>query len=385
MMIYFDNAATTGKKPESVINAVEKALKFYNANPGRSGHTMSAKCADAVYKVREKVSTFFGASGPENVVFTMNCTHSINCILKGVLNRGDHVIVSSLEHNAVMRPLKSTGVIFDVAKVDFENDEKTLQEFKSKIKPNTKLIICTGGSNVFGKLLPVEKIGKLCKSRGILFAVDGAQIAGVIPINMKQMNIDYLAIAPHKGLYSPMGIGILICEKPIEKTIIEGGTGTNSIELFQPDLLPEKLESGTVNLPAIFGVGAGIDFVSEKGIKKIHSYELRLLDEVYDALAKREFVELYCKRPKSDMYAPVLSFNIKGVHSELVSSFLSKNGVAVRGGLHCAPVAHRYMGTVDIGTVRVSTSVFNTNAEINNFIRLISNEKNIKNMKKSID
>ena len=384
-MIYFDNAATSGKKPEIVISAVENALRYYSANPGRSGHALSVKCADMVYRVREKISDFFGASGPEKIVFTQNCTHSINCILKGVLKRGDHVIVSSLEHNAVMRPLKKTGVVFDIACVDFKDDNKTIKEFESKIKPNTKLIICTGASNVFGKLLPIKEIGLLCKEKGILFAVDAAQIAGVIPIDMQKMNIDYLAIAPHKGLYAPMGIGILICEKSIEETIIEGGTGTNSIELVQPGMLPEKFESGTINLPAIFGIGAGIDFVKKTGFGKIHSYEMELIEELYESLSKLKYVKLYTNKPSKENFAPVLSFNIFDLNSEIVSNFLAKNGVAVRGGLHCAPIAHKSMKTVDTGTVRVSTSVYNKKSEVMDFIKLINNEKNINFIKKSIE
>jgi len=384
-MIYFDNAATSGKKPLSVIKTVDMAMRKYSANPGRSGHLFSASCADAVYRVRENVSDFFGASGPENVVFTMNCTHSINCILKGVLKRGDHVIVSSLEHNAVMRPLKKTGVAFDIANVSFENDDETLDEFRKKIKPNTRLIMCTGASNVFGRILPIKRIGELCHSKNILFAVDAAQIAGVVPINMREMNIDYLAVAPHKGLYAPMGIGLLICEKPIENTVLEGGTGTNSIDLFQPDILPEKLESGTVNVPGILGVGAGIEFIKAMGFKKIHSYEMEIIKIIFHALKENPYITLYTKEPNTAIFAPVLSFNIDNINSEIVSKYLSENGVAVRGGLHCAPIAHKYMNTLKTGTVRVSTSVFNSITETQAFIRIISNEKNIKNLKKVVE
>ncbi len=384
-MIYFDNAATSGIKPKRVIKTTENAMKYFSANPGRSGHLFSVKCADEVFKVREKVANFFGASGPENVVFTMNCTHSINCILKGVLKRGDHVLVSSFEHNAVMRPLIKTGIAFDIVNISLDNDDETVELFRKKIKPNTRMIFCTGASNVFGRILPIEKIGKLCRSKNILFAVDAAQIAGVKRINMKEMNIDYLAVAPHKGLYSPMGIGVLICEKPIENTILEGGTGTNSIELFQPEFLPEKLECGTVNVPGILGLGAGIDFVNEIGINKIHSYEIGLIEKIYSALAKNSNFSLYTQQPKTENFAAVFSFNIKGINSEITARFLSKKGIAVRGGLHCAPIAHKYMNTVNNGTVRVSTSVFNSISEVQAFISIITDEKNIKNLKKEVE
>lgn len=370
-MIYFDNAATTGRKPIGVIKAVDLSLRELSANPGRSGHTASLKVADAVYSVREKTAKFFGASGAENVVFTLNCTHSINCVIKGVLKPGEHTVTSTLEHNSVMRPLIKEQIPFDTAYVSLTDDRITLREFEKKIRPDTRLVICTGASNVFGKMLPIAEIGALCKDRGVLFAVDAAQIAGVIPINMREMNIDYLCIAPHKGLYAPMGIGILICEKPIENTIIEGGTGTNSIELVQPDTLPERLESGTVNVPEIMGISAGIDYVNQIGINKIYAHEMKLIRYLYKELSKIEKVELYTPEPRDGMYAPVLSFNIYGKTSTEVSEYLNEKGIAVRGGLHCAPFAHRQIGTLERGTVRVSVASFNTAAEAANLIKAI--------------
>ena len=370
-MIYFDNAATTGKKPIGVIRAVDSALKELSSNPGRSGHTPSLKAADAVYSVREKTAEFFGASGAENVVFTLNCTHSINCVIKGVLNKGEHAVTSSLEHNSVMRPLIKEEIPFDTAYVSLTDDRVTLREFERKIRPDTRLVICTGASNVLGKTLPIAEIGALCKDRGVLFAVDAAQIAGVIPINMGEMNIDYLCIAPHKGLYAPMGIGVLICEKPIENTIIEGGTGTNSAQLIQPESLPERLESGTVNVPEIMGLSAGIDYVKGIGIKKIYSHEMKLIRYLYKELSKNDRVQLYTPEPKDGAYAPVLSFNVYGKTSAEVSQYLNDKGIAVRGGLHCAPSAHRQIGTLERGAVRVSVAAFNTPAEIASLIKAI--------------
>ena len=374
-MIYFDNAATTGKKPTEVIRAVDGALRELSANPGRSGHNASLKTADAVYSVREKTAEFFGASGAENVVFTLNCTHSINCVIKGVLKKGEHAVTSSLEHNSVMRPLIKEEIPFDTAYVSLADDSLTLREFERKIRPNTRLVICTGASNVLGKTLPIAEIGALCRERGVLFAVAAAQIAGVMPINMRQMNIDYLCVAPHKGLYAPMGIGVLICEKPIENTIIEGGTGTNSAELVQPEGLPERLESGTVNVPEIMGLSAGIDYVKGVGIKKIYSHEMKLIRYLYKELSKNDRVQLYTPEPKDGLYAPVLSFNVYGKTSAEVSQYLNGKGIAVRGGLHCAPSAHRQIGTLDIGAVRVSVAAFNTPAEITSLIKAIKQIK----------
>lgn len=370
-VIYFDNAATTGRKPTGVIRAVDGALRELSANPGRSGHTASLKTADAVYSAREKIAEFFGASGAENVVFTLNCTHSINCVIKGVLKQGEHVVTSSLEHNSVMRPLIKESIPFDTAYVSLTDDTSTLREFERKIRPNTKLVICTGASNVLGKTLPIAEIGALCKERGVLFAVDAAQIAGVIPINMQEMKIDYLCIAPHKGLYAPMGVGILICEQPIENTIIEGGTGTNSAQLIQPESLPERLESGTVNVPGIMGISAGIDYVKGMGINKMYSHEMKLIRYLYKELSKIDKVELYTPEPKDGLYAPVLVFNVYGRTSAEVSSYLNNKGIAVRGGLHCAPSAHRQLGTLEKGAVRVSVAAFNTSGEIGSLVKAI--------------
>lgn len=367
-MIYFDNAATTGVKPQGVIKAVEKALVNYSANPGRSGHFAASKTAEEIFKIREKVADFFGASGPERVCFTMNCTHSINTVLKGVLKKGDHVIVSSLEHNAVMRPLTKIGISFDVAEVSLTDDNSTVKAFKNKIKPNTRLIFCTGASNVLGKILPIKEIGELCFQKGILFAVDAAQTAGVLPVNMKEMHIDYLCVAAHKGLYAPEGIGILICEKGIENTLIEGGTGTNSLEMYQPKNLPERIESGTINVPGIFGVSAGIDYVKKIGVDNIYKGELNLINELYRGLIKNPNIIFYTPDPNSFSYAPLLSFNYRGYESDKTAKILSENGFATRGGLHCAPSAHRQIGTHKSGTVRVSVASFNNIKEIHQLI-----------------
>ena len=370
-MIYLDNGATTGVKPITVIKSAETALREYSANPGRSGHKPSVKASTAVYNTREAVADFFGVSAVENVIFTMNCTHSLNCVIKGVLNKGDHVIVSSLEHNAVMRPLIKSEIDFDVATVSLFDDNLTLREFEKKIKINTKMIICTGASNVLGKILPITEIGNICYSRGIRFAVDAAQTAGVIPINMKKQHIDYLCVAPHKGLYAPMGVGILICEKPIENTLIEGGTGTNSTEMFQPDTMPERMESGTVNVVGICGIKAGVEFVKKIGLPKIYNHEMRLIKSAYKQLSLMTDIVLYTPEPENNNYVPLLSFNVKNVPSAAVAQILGDKGIAVRGGLHCAPSAHRQIGTVESGAVRICPCAFNSQTDINDFIKIL--------------
>ncbi|MBR4911159.1 MAG: aminotransferase class V-fold PLP-dependent enzyme [Clostridia bacterium] len=371
-MINFDNAATTGRKPQSVKAAVNRALSEYSANPGRGGHKLSLKAGETVYEAREKISGFFGASGGEHVIFTANCTSAINYVLKGYLKPGDHVIVSDLEHNAVMRPLEKTGVQKSIAQTSLTDDEITVGNFEKLIRENTKMIFCTAASNVCGKVLPVKELGALCKKRGIVFGVDAAQAAGILPINVKEDGIDFLCVAPHKGLYAPMGLGILIAETDIGDTLIEGGTGTNSISMYQPENMPERYESGTVNLPAIAGAAAGVDFArgyAERG----YLSEMRHLRRLYAELSKLPYIRLYTPAPDDWKYMPVLSFNVLSVPSEKVAAYLDKRGIAVRAGLHCAPAAHIKFKTENTGTVRISPSVFSTAAEFDYLIKILKN------------
>lgn len=373
-MIYLDNAATTLRKPPCVINAVHNALVNYSANPGRSGHKLSISAAEAVFNTRSKVAAFFGAQMEENVVFTINCTYALNCVIKGTLKDGDHVVVGDLEHNAVMRPLSKVceekNIEFSIAKVE-ENDDQTLENFRNAIKDNTKLIICTHASNVLGCVLPISDIGNLAKSKGILFCVDAAQSAGVIPIDMQKMNIDFLCIAAHKGLMAPMGTGILIAEKPLYNTIVEGGTGTHSMSLIQPEEMPERLESGTINLPGILGISAGIDFINSIGIKNIYSHEFYLIEELYSLIVPNYKIVIYTKKPKINKSVAVLSFNIKGEDSYNVAEYLNKKGVAVRAGFHCAPGVHKKCETVDTGMVRISLGYHNTQKEIYYLVNML--------------
>lgn len=373
-MRYLDNAATTFPKPPQVVFAANHCLKNYSANPGRAGHSLSLKAAEVVYNSRKKCAAFFGCKNVENVVFTLNCTTALNIVLKGVLDRGDHVVCSCFEHNAVIRPLnalKELGVEYDIAHAFIDNDDATVNAFEALIKDNTKMIVCTHASNVFGAIMPIEKLAKLCKNYGILFVVDAAQTAGVLPINVEGMGIDYLCVAAHKGLYSPMGTGILIANKPINKTLIEGGTGSMSILEKQPDILPDRFESGTINLSGVAAISAGVDFVDFRGIDKIYKREINLVQYMYRNLIKIKNVILYTPYPKTNRFVPLVSFNVRGVHSEEVAEELNKYGIAVRAGLHCAPLAHKTVGTIDTGTVRVAPSVYTSLNDIEYFLKCI--------------
>ena len=364
-MIYLDNAATSGYKPETVIREVENALKKYSVNPGRSGHNLSILASEKVYSIRKKVADFFGAKDPLGVVFTLNCTQGVNFVLKGVMNKGDGLIISNLEHNCVSRPafkMASEGQItldvFDALSEDFE------KHLESLIKPNTKMIFCTHASNVCGKITDIEKVGKICKKHNILFGVDAAQTAGVVPIDMEKTGIDFLCVASHKGLFAPMGTGLLIASKPIEKTILEGGTGTASLSLNQPDVLPEMLESGTVNLPGIFGLGAGIDFVKNRGIDNIFRHENALCKRFLKEVSQIKNVSVILRNENESDFVPVIAFNVNGKTSEEVADLLNLKGIAVRGGYHCAPIAHRTLGTIDGGAVRISPGIMNCFSDI---------------------
>ena len=370
-MIYFDNGATTFPKPRAVVNAVDRTMRYYGANPGRSGHNMSLKASEIMYDCRKNAAKLFNADSPEKIIFASNCTAALNYVIKGILKEGDHAVISSLEHNAVLRPLenlKDNGVEYSIA--DYSpDDEETINNFRNAIKPNTKLVICTHASNVFGVRLPVERIAALCRIHGVLFCVDAAQTAGVVPISLKDSCIDYLCTAGHKGLYGPMGTGILVINsETLPESLIQGGTGSFSSDRKQPAILPDRYESGTPNLPGIAGLNEGIKFVMKKTERGIERQETRLAVRLYNKLKNIPGVVLYTDSPEAHRCVPVVSFNIEGLDSEETAEILDKRfNIAVRAGLHCAPLAHEFFGTNNIGTVRAVLSVFSTCEQVDYF------------------
>lgn len=363
-MIYLDNAATTFPKPSAVPLAVYNFMKKKAANPGRSGHKLSMAAAEEVYLCRKDAADLFNACGPENIAFTANATQAINMVLKGALmhKSGAHVITSDIEHNAVMRPLHSLmsyGVTYSAAKVDLEDDDRTVENFENRITDKTVMIACTHASNVCGRILPIKKLGALCKERGLKFLVDASQTAGVVPIDMKECNIDYLCMPGHKSLYGPMGTGILAApEGELLETLIEGGTGSNSVSLDQPDFMPDRLESGTVNAPGIAGLHAGIRYIEKRGILNIYKKEMSEALYLYDLLSIIKGVTLYTPRPVQG-FVPLVSFNIDGLTSTEAAALLDSHNFALRGGLHCSPAAHTRFGTLSLGMIRASFGIFN--------------------------
>lgn len=374
-MIYLDNSATTYPKPSAVREMLSLAPIYYGANPGRNGYKMGIDTARMIYKVRESVAEMFSADSEENVVFTLNCTQALNIAIKGLAKYGGHAVTSCLEHNSVMRPLKKLckdkNFTFDVAKV-YLDDEKTVESFEKCINENTNFIVCTYASNVFGDILPIEQIGKLAKKYKIPLIVDAAQAAGVIDIDIKRDNISCLCMPGHKGLYGPTGTGIMILSDDcFPDTLIEGGTGSESKNLLQPDFLPDRYESGTMNTSGILALGKGIEFVRREKLSRIRGYESELIDLLYRNVIDSDNVILYNKY-NPDKFVPILSFNINDFSGEESASLLSKKGIAARGGFHCNPSAHEYYYTLSKGTVRISVSAFNTKNDIKSLIKFIN-------------
>lgn len=363
-MVYFDNAATTFPKPLVVKNAALNAITIYGGNPGRSGHRISMRVAQQIFRTREIVADFFDAKA-QNVIFTSNCTHSLNIAIQGIMRDGGHIIISSMEHNSVARPvyaLAKKDVTYSVATVN-SDDRKTVENFRRLITKDTKAIVCTIASNVTGQILPYKQIAKLCRDNDICFIADGAQACGIIPIRMSD-GINILCTAGHKGLYGTTGTGIFITDgKYPVSPLMQGGTGTTSDELEQPDFLPEMLESGTCNTVGIISLGAGIEFIRQKKAEHMFKHENALCNEFINLLSRVKKVIIY--RDSRCSYVPIVSFNIKGMQSDQVAHLLNTQGFALRGGLHCAILAHTTIGTDNIGTVRFAPSVFNNKAQVN--------------------
>lgn len=373
-MIYFDNAATTFPKPNSVIASTVNALKGYSFNSGRGGYKESIRAGEAIYSVREKIGDMFSFPS-ENVVFTKNCTEALNIAITGSIKKGDHIIISSLEHNSVSRVvenLSNKGMItYDIAKYSYDDNE-TVNSFAELIKDNTSLIVCMHSSNAFGVTFPIARIGKLCKQKGIRFIVDGAQGVGATDINAKRDNIDILCAPGHKCLYGNMGTGFMAVREGIDlSTFMVGGTGSNSLDLLQPDFYPDRFEAGTLNNSGIISMGKGIDYINAVGIDKLYNHELGLVQYLYEKLDSINNVILYTKYPKPYKSMPIISFNFGDYPSEKTASILAKNDICTRAGFHCSPLAHSHFNTLSTGTVRVSIGAFNTKRECDHLINFV--------------
>lgn len=365
-MIYLDNAATSYPKPRGMVAAMEECILKYCGNPGRSGHSMSMRTGEEVYHARRKIARLFNIEQAERLVFTKNTTEALNMGLKGVLLPGDHVITTSMEHNSVLRPLKALekrGIRQSIIRADREGFVKP-SDFEKAIRPETRLIAVTAASNVTGTKMPLEEIGELARKRGILFLVDGAQGAGSMEIDVKKMNISMLAFPGHKGLLGPLGTGALYIDPELKLNhIMEGGTGTDSKSRLQPCEFPDGYEAGTINAPAIIGLGYSAEFVEKIGPEVIGKYEEELIGWLDERLDEMDFVTRY--GPQACRKTGISLINIRGAAAEEVTSILSSRyGIAVRGGFHCAGLAHKTIGTWDEGAVRISVGPFNTRRDM---------------------
>lgn len=370
-MIYFDSAATSWPKPIEVWKAMEHCIRFVGANPGRSGHSMALEAGRLVDETRELLASLFNIRNPDQIVFTLNATEALNLAIKGLLKEGDHVVTSSMEHNSVTRPLqvmKGRGV--EVTKVPCAADGSIkVKDLEAALKPNTAAVVITHASNVTGTLMPIGEIGQLTKKKGLRLIVDAAQTAGVFDLDVSFMGIHLLAFPGHKGLYGPTGTGGLYIAEGLELTPLkEGGTGSKSEIPDQPDLMPERYESGTLNSVGIAGLAAGLKFIRREGMERIRKHEMKLTHRFLEGVKEIQGLTVY--GPK-DLYSrtPVVSFSLKGKPAGAVGTILDQQyKIACRAGLHCAPDAHRTLGTFEQKLVRFSFSYFNNEREIDQAI-----------------
>ena len=382
-IIYFDNAATSWPKPEAIIRAVDSCLRETGGSPGRSGHSLSIDAGRIIFDAREALAGLLGIDDPLRIILTANATEALNIAVLGLLKPGDHVITSSMEHNSVMRPLRAMearGVELTTLPCS-TTGELDPSVVVPAIKKNTKAIFLTHASNVTGTIIPVADIGRIASEHGLVFCVDAAQTAGALPIDIGAMDIDLLAFTGHKSLFGPQGTGGLYIRKDLEQVIsplMRGGTGSRSEYEEQPDFMPDKFESGTPNTSGYAGLTAGIEFILSQGLDTINAHEKHLTELFLQGIGNLDGVTIYGHKDASRRIA-VVSFNIRGMNPAKAALELDERfGIMSRPGLHCAPSAHKTIGTFPAGTVRFSFSYFNTVEEINqavDAVRFLANQK----------
>ena len=359
-MIYFDAAATTLQKPPSVRRAVLRAMETL-ASPGRGGYRQARLAEELMYDCRVQAAELFDCE-PEQAVFTVNATHGLNLAIKSLVRRGDRVVISGFEHNAVRRPLYALEAKTVIAGRTLFDPAAVLADFDRTVTPGTAAVVCTHVSNVFGFVLPIEGVARICRRREVPLIVDASQSAGCLPLSLRGLGASFIAMPGHKGLYGPQGTGLLLCAEP-GRPLLEGGTGTRSALPQMPEELPERLEAGTPNVCGIAGLRAGLHFIRDSAAGEILMHERKILDWVCKRLADMERVSVWTGPDQTG----VLSLRIRGLDSEDAAELLARRGIAVRSGLHCAPLAHESAGTLPGGTVRLSFSAFNTPREADAF------------------
>ena len=367
-MIYLDNAATSWPKPESVYQTMDEFLRQKGGNPGRGGHSMAVTASRVIDETRLLMTRLINAPDKDRIIFTLNCTDSLNTGLKGLLRPGDHVITSSIEHNSVVRPLRKLerqGVRVTRLSPHSRGGFVSPQDIEAAITGETRLVVMTHASNVNGVIQPIEEYGLITRQHNLIFMVDAAQTAGRYPLDVQTYNIDLLAFSGHKGLFGPPGTGVLYVGERVDlDSLREGGTGSQSEREEQPTALPDKFESGTVNSVGIAGLGAGLKFISSKGVGEILAHEQSLTDRLIRGLSRTPRVTVYSAGDGAEQ-APITSFTIDGAEPGEVGAILDQAfDIKARTGLHCAPAAHKTIGSFPQGTIRLSPGYFNTMEEI---------------------
>ncbi|PWK16599.1 aminotransferase class V-fold PLP-dependent enzyme [Tumebacillus permanentifrigoris] len=374
-MIYLDNAASSYPKPTHVITAMEACIRDYAANPGRGTHQLAMRASRTLFEARSKAAKLFGIKNCDNVAFTKNATEALNLGIKGLLQRGDHVITSTLEHNSVRRPLEflhKQGLI-ELTYVPADAQGRFYAEdIRPAIRDNTRLIAVTHGSNLTGTLMPIAEIGQIAKEHGIVLLVDVCQTAGVYPIDVEAMNIGLLAFTGHKSLYGPQGTGGLYIHPDLDLVpLMQGGTGGYSEWVEMPMTRPDRYEAGTPNTVGFAGLLAGLTFLEETGLANIRAHEEALTTVLHQGLLEIPGVEVYGP-PLGEARVPIVSFTIAGFESHEIGFILDKNyNICVRSGLHCAPLAHETVGSIEHGLVRVSIGYFNTAEDIDAILQAV--------------
>jgi cysteine desulfurase/selenocysteine lyase len=375
-LIYLDNAATTFPKPQSVLTEMTETYCRMGVSPGRGGYDLAAEAEALVQKTREKVAGFFGAVDPDRVIFAANATDALNLAIQGILAQGDHVVATRLEHNSVLRPLhhlREKGWIeYDLIPFDARGFVHP-DDVAAAIRPHTRLVIICHASNVLGTVQPIPEIGRICAERGVPLIIDAAQSAGVIPIDMGGWQVGGVAFTGHKSLLGPCGIGGLVLDPGLEIASTRfGGTGTDSKSLVHTQTFPHRLEAGTLNLLGIIGLSAGMDFILKEGIEAVHGREMSLLKRLYDGLSGLDRVEIYGPGERSGHVA-LMTVNVDGMIPEDVGMILDGDfNIAVRTGLHCAPLVHETLSTYPQGAVRFSLGPFNTAEDIDRTLEAMS-------------
>lgn len=368
-VIYLDNAATTFPKPREVLERMVEVYGRLGVSPGRGSYDLAVEAEQLVAETRRKLANFFGAPDPDRVIFASNATDALNLAIQGIVKQGDHVVSTCLEHNSVLRPLyhlrEQGRITYDLVPFDSQGFVDP-QDVARAIKPNTSLAIVTHASNVLGTIQPVQDIASICAERGVPLLIDTAQSAGQAPIDMAGWGVSAIAFTGHKSLLGPTGIGGLICspDLKIESTRF-GGTGVDSKSLVHTPTFPHRLEAGTINMLGIIGLAAGLDYLQKEGIVGIRQREMALIRQLREGLASLSRITLYGSHP-GDNHVPVLSCNIQGLNPTDVGSILDGDyDIAVRTGLHCAPLVHNDLGTISTGAIRFSLGYSTTEEEVN--------------------